>query len=118
MGRYARQALTALGVWDVAQPKLAPAESARAALALVERGEVPAAIVYETDALIEHKVKIVGLFPEGTHAPIALGRQFGQFDLQAALLIKEFLWPVTTQPVSQQLQMPGMGGWIGYRYLV
>ena len=70
VGRYARQALTALGVWDVAQPKLAPAESARAALALVERGEVPAAIVYETDALLSHRVRVAGVFPAGSHDPI------------------------------------------------
>jgi hypothetical protein len=35
------------------------------------------------------------------HAPFALGRKFGQFRFQAALLIEEFLWPVALQPVFQ-----------------
>ncbi|MEI6669200.1 MAG: molybdate ABC transporter substrate-binding protein [Acidobacteriota bacterium] len=69
-GRYARQALTTLGVWSVAQPKLVPAESVRSALALVERGEVPAGIVYESDALLSSHVRLAGLFPETSHDPI------------------------------------------------
>ena len=35
------------------------------------------------------------------HAPFALGRKFGQFRFQAALLIEEFLRPVAPQPVFQ-----------------
>ena len=69
-GRYARQALTALGVWRIAEHRLVPAESVRAALVLVERGEVPAGIVYETDAAASHKVRVAGIFPEATHDPI------------------------------------------------
>lgn len=70
LGRYARQALTALGVWAVAQPKLVPSESARAALALVERGEVPAAVVYESDAILSRRVRIAGVFSAASHDPI------------------------------------------------
>jgi molybdate transport system substrate-binding protein len=36
----------------------------------VARGETPIGIVYETDAKIEPKVKIVGVFPEGSHPAI------------------------------------------------
>ena len=36
-----------------------------------------------------------------THASVALGRQFGQFRFQAALLVEEFLRPVAAQPVFQ-----------------
>jgi molybdate transport system substrate-binding protein len=69
-GRYARSALVSLGVWDEVALRLVRAENVRAALVFVTRGEAPLGIVYETDALIEHKVKIVGLFPEDSHAPI------------------------------------------------
>ena len=69
-GRYARSALVSLGVWDELAERLVRAENVRGALLFVARGEAPLGIVYETDALIEHKVKIVGLFPEDTHAPI------------------------------------------------
>ena len=70
VGRYARQALTALGVWGVAQARLVPADSARAALALVERGEVPAAVVFGSDAALSRRVRVAGVFPAATHDPI------------------------------------------------
>jgi len=48
-GIYARQALTALGLWDGMQPRLAYASDVRAALALVARGEAPLGLTYLTD---------------------------------------------------------------------
>lgn len=69
-GKYAKTALTALGVWASVEQKLAPAENVRVALAYVARGEAPLGIVYTTDALAEPKVKIIGTFPDNTHAPI------------------------------------------------
>jgi molybdate transport system substrate-binding protein len=69
-GKYAKQALEKLGAWAKAAPKLAMSENVRAALAFVARGEAPLGIVYETDARIEPQVKIVGRFPESSHAPI------------------------------------------------
>jgi molybdate transport system substrate-binding protein len=69
-GKYAKAALTALGVWPEVQDKLAPAENVRGALAFVARGEAPLGIVYDTDAKVEPKVRIVGLFPETSHPPI------------------------------------------------
>lgn len=69
-GKYARQALTRLGVWPSVQGRIAAAENVRAALALVARGETPLGIVYATDARAAPGVKVVGLFPAGSHAPI------------------------------------------------
>jgi molybdate transport system substrate-binding protein len=69
-GRYAKAALTALGVWAPLEPRLAPAENVRAALALVSRGEAPLGIVYRTDARVDPKVKVVGAFPAGSYPPI------------------------------------------------
>jgi molybdate transport system substrate-binding protein len=70
VGRYARSALIALGVWDGLEAKLARAENVRNALMYVARGEAPLGIVYTTDALAEPRVRIVGTFPPGTHWPI------------------------------------------------
>jgi molybdate transport system substrate-binding protein len=69
-GLYAKAALEALGGWAAAEPKLAMAENVRATLAFVARGETPVGIVYETDAKVEPKVKIVGVFPESSYPPV------------------------------------------------
>jgi molybdate transport system substrate-binding protein len=69
-GKYGAAALEKLGVWKDVKPKVAPAANVRAALALVAEGEAPFGIVYETDAVAEPKVKVVGVFPEDTHPPI------------------------------------------------
>ncbi len=69
-GRYAKAALQALGVWSAVERKLAPAESVRAALALVARGETPLGIVYATDAIAERKVRVMGEFSMALHPPI------------------------------------------------
>jgi molybdate transport system substrate-binding protein len=69
-GLYAKEALEKLGAWKAAEPKLAQAENVRATLAYVARGETPIGIVYETDAKVEPNVKIIGTFPEGSHAPV------------------------------------------------
>ncbi|MFT3810588.1 MAG: molybdate ABC transporter substrate-binding protein [Micropepsaceae bacterium] len=69
-GRYARQALTALKVWEAVEPKLARTENVRAALALVARGEAAFGIVYVTDAAAEPKVRTVGVFPAALHDTI------------------------------------------------
>jgi molybdate transport system substrate-binding protein len=69
-GIYAKEALTKLRIWDGVQSKLAPAADVRAALVLVSRGEAPLGIVYETDAKVDSKVRIVAVFPEDSHKPI------------------------------------------------
>jgi molybdate transport system substrate-binding protein len=71
VGKYAKEALTSLGVWDEVAAKVAAADNVRAALALVARGEAPLGIVYRTDALVEKKVRIVADFPATSHSPIA-----------------------------------------------
>jgi len=69
-GKYGKAALEKLGAWDGVKDKIAQAESVRAALVLVSRGEAPLGIVYQTDAASDPTVKIVGTFPENTHPPI------------------------------------------------
>jgi molybdate transport system substrate-binding protein len=69
-GKYAMAALEKLGVWKSVEAKVAGAESVRAALALVSRGEAPYGIVYQTDAAADKGVAIAGTFPEDSHPPI------------------------------------------------
>ena len=70
VGRYARAALTSLGVWNEVASHIVPAEDVRSALAFVARGETPLGIVYETDALVEKRVRIVDTFADDSHLPI------------------------------------------------
>jgi molybdate transport system substrate-binding protein len=70
VGKYAKAALEKLGAWSTAEPKFAMAESVRAALTLVARGEAAIGIVYSTDAKVEPGVKVIGTFPADSHPPI------------------------------------------------
>jgi len=70
VGRYARAALTTLGVWDEVAPRIARAEDVRVALMYVTRGEAPLGIVYGSDVQIDKGVRVVDTFPADTHPPI------------------------------------------------
>ncbi len=69
-GRYARAALTSLGLWDPVASQLVRAENVRVALEYVARGEAPLGIVYRTDALADRGVRVVDTFPADSHPPI------------------------------------------------
>ena len=69
-GKYGKAALENLGAWAGVKDKVAQADSVRAALLLVSRGEAPLGIVYATDAAADPNVKVLGAFPEGSHPPI------------------------------------------------
>lgn len=66
-GIYARQSLEDAGVWDELQPHLIPMPNVRAALALVERGEVSFGFVYITDLSFSSKVRLLGVMSAASH---------------------------------------------------
>lgn len=69
-GKYGKAALEALGVWSSVETSVAGAENVRAALLLVSRGEAPYGIVYQTDAIADPEVSVVGTFPADSHPPV------------------------------------------------
>jgi molybdate transport system substrate-binding protein len=69
-GKYGEASLRSLGVWDQVKDRTARGDNVRAALQFVARGEAPLGIVYDTDALTEPGVRIVGLFPDSSHPKI------------------------------------------------
>ncbi len=102
-GKYAKAALTKLGVWGTVDTKIAGAENVRAALAFVARGETPLGIVYRTDALAEPRVRVVAAFPGELHAPIVYPAAIvaGQ-DSPAARALLDALSGVTARVVWQK----------------
>ena len=90
-GKYAKDALQALGVWSVAEKQTVRTENVRSALALVARGEAAFGIVYRTDALAEKAVRIVDTFPESTHAPIVYPIALVKPETSAAAALLAFL---------------------------
>jgi molybdate transport system substrate-binding protein len=69
-GRYGKQALRALGVWDHVAEQVTQTESMHAATTLVAAGEAALGIVYLTEAVADPGLRIVDTFPAETHAPI------------------------------------------------
>ncbi len=58
-GRYARSALTQLGLWDRVADRVLPSPNVRAALAWVESDPDILGIVYQTDAVTSDRVKVL-----------------------------------------------------------
>jgi molybdate transport system substrate-binding protein len=75
-GIYAKNWLIQEGVWDAVGKKVIPTLDVRAALAAVAGGDVPAGIVYRTDAAISKEVRVAYTVTNGpaitySVAPIA-----------------------------------------------
>jgi len=81
-GRYAKEALTRLGWWEVLN--VIPTEDVRACLRLVELGEVDWGVVYATDARASRKV-------------------FARMDLDAAVVYPAALLTEAGEPFDRYL---------------
>jgi molybdate transport system substrate-binding protein len=70
-GRYGKEALASLGLWDSVKDSLAQSENVRVALQLVALGEAPLGIVYASDAIADAgKVSVIATFPQASHSRI------------------------------------------------
>lgn len=69
-GVYAREALTAVGVWEPLADRLLPSLDVRAALAAVARGNARYGVVYASDARTVAGVTMMLAVPERLHRPI------------------------------------------------
>lgn len=70
VGRYARAALTHVGVWQSAQGRVVNGENVRTVLGWVANGDADAGVVYATDARVDPRVKVAFTFPAATHPAI------------------------------------------------
>jgi molybdate transport system substrate-binding protein len=69
-GIYAKAALTKLGVWPEVSARVAYLGDVRGVLAMVDRGEAAAGIVYASDIHDFGRVRVLGRFPAESHPTI------------------------------------------------
>jgi molybdate transport system substrate-binding protein len=69
-GKYAKQTLENLGLWEHLEPIVIQTKDVRQVLTYVETGNVDAGIVYMTDVYVSDKVKVVATAVEQTHESI------------------------------------------------
>jgi molybdate transport system substrate-binding protein len=69
-GKYAKQTLQNIGIWEQIQPAIIQTKDVRQVLTYVETGNVDAGIVYMTDVKVSDKVKVVAVADEQTHDSI------------------------------------------------
>jgi molybdate transport system substrate-binding protein len=102
-GKYGKAALEKLGVWSSVEKRVARAETVRAALVLVSRGEAPFGIVYSTDALADKGVRVVDTFPPDTHPPIVYpAAVIATAKSAAAKLLLDYLRSPAARPVWEK----------------
>ncbi len=69
-GIYARETLKSLEYWHKVKSNAVFSENVRVTLEQVARGDVAAGIVYQSDILVEPRVKNIYEFPKFKHLPI------------------------------------------------
>ena len=69
-GRYAREALLNLGLWQKLEPRMAFALDVRVALGYVETGNADVGLVYRTDLRVSEALEIIAPIPKGSYSPI------------------------------------------------
>ena len=70
VGIYAKEAFINLGWWPWLEKRLAPTADVRAALRLVETGEVDCGVVYASDAKASTKIEVIATVPSELHKPV------------------------------------------------
>jgi molybdate transport system substrate-binding protein len=69
-GKYAKDALISMQLWDKLQAKMVLAKDVRQVLTYVETGNVDAGLVYRSDAMAGRDVRVVAAAPPESHKPI------------------------------------------------
>lgn len=69
-GRYGKQTLATLGLWDRLENRMVLAKNVRAVLAYVDSGNADAGLVYRTDTLKLQSAVVAASAPEHSHSPI------------------------------------------------
>lgn len=107
VGRYAREALMAEGIWEMVAPRCVFGESARQVLDYVSRGEVDAGLVFQTDALLARdKVRITTKVPTRTPIRYSIAVVSATENTEPARQFLEFL---LSEPATAVFEHHGFG---------
>lgn len=107
VGRYARESLEALGLWDAVAPRIVATADAPAAVAMVSRGAVDAAIAYATDARGAPNVRVSAEFPQTSHRPILY--RAGVLAASSHPAARDFLAFLLSPPAQARFAALGFG---------
>lgn len=69
-GKYGKETLTNLKLWDAVQKKIMFAKDVRQVLSYVDSGNVDAGLVYRSDTVALKSGAVVAVAPKGSHSPI------------------------------------------------
>ncbi len=105
-GRYAQQALDKIGLYQLllADGKLIMAKDVRQALLYADRGEVDAAFVYATDALLASQAKILLEVPQELYPRVTypMGLTVAGADKEEAKVFIKFLHSEAAKEIFQR----------------
>lgn len=107
-GQYAKQAMDTSGIYQelASQKKLVMAKDVRQALLYADRGEVDAAFVYKTDALLARNTKILYAVPDTLYDQVAYPIGLTQTGAEKKLA-KQFISFMDSNAVSEILATHG-----------
>jgi molybdate transport system substrate-binding protein len=69
-GKYGKETLTSLKLWDKVEKKIVFAKDVRQVLAYVDSGNVDAGLVYRSDTVALKSAHMAAVAPKGSHSPI------------------------------------------------
>jgi len=103
-GMYAQQTLAYLGLSAAVEKKTIFAKDVRQVLTYVETGNADAGIVYQTDAAVSSKVRIVGTAAADSHEPIVYPAAVvkGTGDIPRARAFLDFLGGAEARSVFEK----------------
>ncbi len=92
-GRYGRQALEQLGLWQQLSAQMVYGENVRVSLSLAARGDIKSAIVYFSDVKIEPRVKVAYIFDEENHDKIHYPASLVRTGIKASEFMRHLVSP-------------------------
>jgi molybdate transport system substrate-binding protein len=69
-GKYGKETLVSLQLWDKVEKKIMFAKDVRQVLAYVDSGNVDAGLVYVTDTVVMTSGVVAAMAPKGSHSPV------------------------------------------------